>query len=112
MQDNTILTRGHIIAYAVDRAFMCRDVDLSAAAETDFPCGSIVMVDENGAVALFDSEVPGVKPLLLVEPLKAGQKVMTVAHKGVYVNDYYITDRVGLEALIEAAGGDIRLATI
>lgn len=112
MKDNTILTRGHIICYAVDRAFMCRDVDLKEAAETDFPCGSIVMVDEDGAVALFDSEVTGAEPLLLVEPLKAGQSVMTVAYKGVYVNDYYIEDKEGLKALVAASGGDIRLASI
>lgn len=111
MKDQTILTRGHIISYAVDRAFMCRDVDLKEAAGQDFPCGSIVMVSEAGAVALFDKNA-GAEPLLLVEPLEAGQKVMTVAYKGVYVNDHYIEDKEGLKALVAASGGDIRLACI
>lgn len=110
MKDNTILTRGHIITYAVDRAFSCRDVDIKEA-EQEFPCGSIVMVDKAGAVALFDKSA-GLEPLLLVEPLKVGQSVMTVAYKGVYVNDHYITDKEGLKALVKASGGDIRLASI
>lgn len=108
VNDQTIITRGHIVAYAVDGFFSVLDLDIEAL-ETDLEAGSVILVEE-GAVSLYDPDdaVEGDKPLILADRAEAGDKMITVLHAGAYVNPAYCGE--GFEDAIEASEGRLRVA--
>ena len=108
VNDQTIITRGHIVAYAVDGFFSVLDLDVEAL-ETDLEAGSVILVEE-GAVSLYDPDqaAEGDKPLILADRAEAGDKMITVLHAGAYVNPAYCGE--GFEDAIEASEGRLRVA--
>ncbi|EEX1539831.1 hypothetical protein PS806_004771 [Escherichia coli] len=110
MKDMTIRTRGHIISYAVDEQFAIRDVEVKGKVKAEIPAGAVVVVTEAGEVETFVKATHTDKtPLLVVEHAEVGDAFIVVAHKGCYINPAYV-DKDGLEAVIAASGGDLRVA--
>ena len=108
VNDQTIVTRGHIVAYAVDGYFSVLDLDVEALT-TDLEAGSVILVEE-GAVSLYDPDAAaeGDKPLILADRAEAGDLKITVLHAGAYVNPAYCGK--GFEDAIEASEGRLRVA--
>lgn len=108
VNDQTIITRGHIVAYAVDGFFSVKDLDVEPLA-ADLEAGSVILVEE-GAVSVFDPEAQaeGDKPLILADRAEQGDKKITVLHAGAYVNPEYLGE--GYEAAIAASEGLLRVA--
>lgn len=108
VNDQTIITRGHLVAYAVDGYFSVLDLDVKALT-ADLEAGSVLLVKE-GVVSVYNPESPveGDKPLILADRAEAGDKMITVLHAGAYVNPAYCGE--GFEKAIEASEGRLRVA--
>ena len=108
VNDQTIVTRGHVVAYAVDGYFSVLDFDVEALA-ADIAAGSVILVKE-GAVSVFNPEATteGDKPLILADRAEKGDLKITVLHAGAYVNPAYCGK--GFEKAIEASEGRLRVA--
>lgn len=108
VKDQTIVTRGMLVSYAVDGYFSVLDLDVEALA-TDLEAGSVILVKE-GVVSLYDPDaaVTGDKPLILADRAEAGDLKITVLHAGAYVNPAYCGK--GFEDAIEASEGRLRVA--
>ena len=108
VKDQTIVTRGMVVTYAVDGFFSVLDLDVKALA-TDLEAGSVILVKEC-AVSVYDpkSTEEGDKPLILADRAEAGDKMITVLHAGAYVNPAYCGK--GFEKAIEASEGRLRVA--
>lgn len=108
VNDQTIITRGHVVTYAVDGYFSVLDLDVEALT-ADLEAGSVLLVKE-GVVSVFDpSDVAeGDKPLILADRAEAGDLKITVLHAGAYVNPAYCGE--GFEKAIEASEGRLRVA--
>lgn len=108
VNDQTIITRGHIVAYAVDGYFSVLDLDVEAL-NADLEAGSVILV-KAGAVSLYNpaAAVEGDKPLILADRAEAGDLKITVLHTGAYVNPAYCGE--GFEDAIKASEGRLRVA--
>lgn len=107
VNDQTIITRGHVVAYAVDGFFSVLDLDVEALT-TDLEAGSVILVKE-GVVSLYDPDAAeGDKPLILADRAEKGDLKITVLHAGAYVNPAYCGE--GFEDAIEASEGRLRVA--
>lgn len=107
VNDQTIITRGHVVAYAVDGYFSVLDLDVEALT-ADLEAGSVILVKE-GVVSLYDPDgAEGDKPLILADRAEAGDLKITVLHAGAYVNPAYCGK--GFEDAIEASEGRLRVA--
>lgn len=108
VNDQTIITRGHVVAYAVDGYFSVLDLDVEALT-ADIEAGSVILVKE-GAVSIFNPSAvaEGDKPLILADRAEKGDLKITVLHAGAYVNPAYCGE--GFEKAIEASEGRLRVA--
>lgn len=108
VNDQTIITRGHVVAYAVDGFFSVLDLDVKALT-TDLEAGSVILV-KKGVVSLYDPDAAAEddKPLILADRAEAGDLKITVLHAGAYVNPAYCGE--GFEDAIEASEGRLRVA--
>ena len=107
VNDQTIVTRGMLVSYAVDGYFSVLDLDVKALA-ADLPAGSVICVDD-GAVSVYDPDsATELVPMILADRAEAGDKMITVLHAGAYVNPAHCGE--GFEDAIAASEGRLRVA--